>query len=146
MKLSDEVLIREWERVFHLLHRQIDKAMTAQGASLARTRLLRYIQQGQGMARAADIADMFRQAPRTVTDALEALERDRLILRVVDEGDRRVKRIAITPEGERAIAATEPLRRAFVHNIFHLLEDEDRQNFLNCLQKIGATFDGTTPC
>jgi len=138
MKVADEELFRELARVFLTAHRQMDRAMTAHGASLARTKLLLCIQQCNGSARAADIAELFGQAPRSVTDALDALERDGFILRTPDEGDRRVKRIAITPEGERAIAATEPLRRDLVRDFCRLLTDEDREAMLAGLRRMAA--------
>jgi len=141
MKVTEDELLSLWGRVFLLTHRQMDRAMTAQGASLARTKLLLYIKRCDGEARAADIAELFGQAPRTVTDALDALERDGLILRATDAGDRRVKRLAITAEGEKAIAATEPLRRDLVRNLCRFLSDEDRQNMAECLKKIAYAMD-----
>ncbi|GLT02385.1 hypothetical protein GCM10007897_37920 [Sphingobium jiangsuense] len=145
MKVCDEELFKELASVFLMAHRQMDRAMTAQGASLARTKLLLYIQRCGGNARAADIAELFGQAPRTVTDALDALERDGLIQRATDAGDRRVKRIAITDEGERAIAATEPLRRDLVRDFCRLLTDEDRRVLHDCLQKMAIAINPPSP-
>ena len=68
---SSEVLLRDLARVYLMAHRLTDRAMTAQGASFARTRLLLLIQAGNGRARAADIAEVFTMAPRSVTDAVD---------------------------------------------------------------------------
>ena len=78
-------------------------------------------------------------------DALDALERDGLIQRATDAGDRRVKRIAITDEGERAIAATEPLRRDLVRDFCRLLTDEDRRVLHDCLQKMAIAINPPSP-
>ncbi len=142
MKVTEEELLSLWGRVFLLAHRQMDRAMTLQGASLARTKLLLYIERRNGEARAADIAELFGQAPRTVTDALDALERDGLIIRTTDAGDRRVKRLAITEEGRKAIAATEPLRRDLIRNLCRFLSDPERQNMAEYLKKIALAIDG----
>lgn len=111
MKVCDEELFKELASVFLMAHRQMDRAMTAQGASLARTKLLLYIQRCGGNARAADIAELFGQAPRTVTDALDALERDGLIQRATDAGgppcqaDRHHRRGGARDRRDRAAAA-----------------------------------------
>lgn len=136
MKMGDDELLRDLGRAFMLMHRHIDRAMTKQGASLAQTKLLLYVDRYEGRARAADVAELFGQAPRTVTQALDALERDGLISRTTDPDDRRVKRLAITGEGRRAIAATEPLRRELVQDLFVDFSDDDRRHMRDCLAKI----------
>lgn len=122
---NDE-LARQLARVYWLMHRRFDRAMTEQGASLARTRLLLFVANGGGLARAADIAEIFGQAPRTVTQGLDAAERDGLIERVPDAVDRRVKRLRITDSGRKVIEASEPLRRALVQDVFGVLDDDER--------------------
>jgi len=46
------------------IHRALDRLMKANGASLARTKLLLYIKRGAAV-RSADIAEAFGHAPRT---------------------------------------------------------------------------------
>ena len=140
MTSANDELAREMARVYLLLHRRLDQAMTEQGASLARTRLLLFVANGDGSARAVDIADMFGQAPRTVTQALDALERDGLIARVTDSVDRRVKRLKITGAGRKAIEATEPLRRALIQDVFGVLDDEERTAMREILGKLARQF------
>src|SRR3546814_13117155 len=102
--------------------------MTEQGASLAQTKILMCIKAQMGMARAADVAEIMNLAPRTVTEALDGLEREGLIQRVPDKEDRRVKRLAITPAGEAAVAGTEPLRVGLGARLFHALTPSDRRD------------------
>jgi len=136
MKTPNDQLISNLARVYLSMHRRIDRAMTEQGASLARTKLLLYIQDHAGKARAADIAELFDQAPRTVTEALDALEREGLIVRTPDPNDRRVKRLATTDVGDRAIKATEPLRRQLVDEIFGVLDASESDSLGRALQKL----------
>lgn len=122
-------------RLFLRLHRLLDRHMAAAGASLARTKLLLMLQRA-GPARAADIAELLGQAPRSVTDAIDALERAGMVRRDPDPGDRRVKRISITPAGEEAIAATEPLRRQLVDAVFGTLAPEEGAELARLLDKL----------
>ncbi|WP_315763067.1 MarR family winged helix-turn-helix transcriptional regulator [Sphingomonas sp. Y38-1Y] len=128
------------------LHRKLDAAMAAEGASLARTKMLLMIQKQAGEARAADLAAWLNQAPRTVTEALDGLERDGLIARIADPSDRRVKRVTITEEGERAIAATEPLRQRLTTDLFGPLSDDERNALGATLEKLIQRLDLDPSC
>lgn len=97
--------------------RVADRLMRDAGLSLARYKLLHFIVE-QGSVRSADIVDGFSLAPRTVTEALDSLERDGLIRRNPDPVDRRAKRISITAEGEKAIASAAPVRERFLQDVF----------------------------
>jgi len=131
-----EALFADLARVFLRSHRLLDRRMTAQGASLARTKLLLYLEGQEGEARAADIAEFFGLAPRTVTEALDALERDGLVRREPDPQDRRVKRLSITEAGIAATAATEPLRLALVEQIFGALDEGELATLGEILGKL----------
>lgn len=133
-----EALFADLARVFLRSHRLLDRRMTAEGASLARTKLLLYLEGQEGEARAADIAEFFGLAPRTVTEALDGLERDGMVRREPDPLDRRVKRLSITEAGMAATAATEPLRVALVEQIFGVLSDVEREKLGAILTKLSA--------
>ncbi len=136
--ISAETLSSDLAHVFLRMHRLCDRRMTAVGASLARTKLLLYLESQIGEARASDIAEFFGLAPRTVTDALDALERDGMVRRELDPRDRRVKRLWITDAGVAAIAATEPLRLAMTDQIFGVLDAAEREQFQAMLVKLAA--------
>ncbi|AEG50569.1 regulatory protein MarR [Sphingobium chlorophenolicum L-1] len=136
MNLSDEQLLTDLSRVITLMRRSFDRAMTEQGASLAQTKLLTCIKAQSGTARAADIAEIMSIAPRTVTEALDGLEREGLIQRTPDKADRRVKRLTLTPAGEAAVAVTEPLRRELSAKMLAALNPSDRAHFHAALQKL----------
>ena len=133
-----ESLLADLARVFLRSHRLLDRRMTAEGASLARTKVLMYLEQQEGEARAADIAEFFGLAPRTVTESIDALERDGMVRREPDPQDRRVKRLSITEAGLAATAATEPLRLALVEQIFGVLDQEERDRLAAILAKLSA--------
>jgi DNA-binding MarR family transcriptional regulator len=133
-----EALFADLAKVFLRSHRLLDRRMTAEGASLARTKLLLYLEDQLGEARAADIAEFFGLAPRTVTEALDGLERDGMVRREPDPQDRRVKRLSITQAGVAAAAATEPLRVALVEQIFGVLSEDERGQLKQLLTKLTA--------
>lgn len=128
-------------KLFMRLHRLLDRRMASCGASLARTKLLMYLDR-EGPARATDIAELFNLAPRTVTEALDGLERDGLVRRAPDVRDRRVKRVSITDAGRDAIAATEPLRLELVERIFGTLDADECARLRAIIAKLEVQVDG----
>ena len=132
----DDQLMKNLARVYLLTHRRLNRAMAEQGASLARTKMLLYVKAHEGAARAADIAELFDLAPRTVTEALDGLERDGLVVRTPDATDRRVKRIAITPAGEAAISASEPLRQRLLSEQFSGMDRSEQATLTTLLGKL----------
>ncbi|MCW6531402.1 MarR family transcriptional regulator [Sphingomonas sp. MMSM20] len=137
----DDQLIQGLARVYLHLQRRVNRELAQEGGSLARLKLLLFVQKREGAARAADIADMFDLAPRTVTEGLDALERDGLIVRTADSDDRRVKRIAVTPAGEGVIAASQPLRAQLLAETFAVLTAEERAQLSALLGKLAASLD-----
>jgi Transcriptional regulators len=138
MNIGDEELCADLARAFTMLRRKFDRVMIEQGASLAQTKMLMCVKAQSGTVRAADIAEIFGLAPRTVTEALDGLERDGLIRRAPDPDDRRVKRLAITEAGEAAIGVTEPLRRKLSKDVMGVLNEPERRHFHAAMQKIIA--------
>lgn len=141
MNQPDDDMLRHLSVLYQRMRRHMDQLLAGQSASLARVKLLMYIAGECGAARAADIADLFGQAPRTVTEALDALERDGLIQRTPDPDDRRVKRLAITEAGATAVAAAEPIRRKFVEDLFRVLDVDERAQFDAMLVKLIGALD-----
>lgn len=127
-------------RLFLRMHRLLDRRMAEQGASLARTKFLIYLDK-EGPSRGTDIADLLGLAPRTVTEALDGLERDGLVRRDPDPSDRRAKRVSLTEEGRNAIAATEPLRISLIDRIFGTLDAEERAQLDRILARISDALD-----
>ncbi|MEG3091863.1 MarR family winged helix-turn-helix transcriptional regulator [Sphingomonas sp. PB1R3] len=122
-------------RIYMRLHRLLDRRMAAEGASLARTKMLHHIA-NNAPVRAADVAEWFDLAPRTVTQAIDTMERDALVVRVPDPADRRAKRLDITDKGRQVLHQTEPLRRELVEQAFSLLSDDDTMHFARILDRL----------
>lgn len=134
--VSDYTEAADALRDFYLRsHRALDKLMAAQGASFARTKMMVYIQRN-GQVRSTDLAEAFGFAPRTITEAIDALERDGLVERVVDPADRRVKRISLTLAGAEVLTASEPARKRFGDQLFSALDKTEIHQLAQLLGKL----------
>ncbi len=117
--------------------RALDRIMRLHGASFARTKLLMFIDQADWV-RGIDVVESFGLAPRTVTEAIDGLERDGLVRRDPDPLDRRTKRISITAAGRLVIRNSEPARKAFIDEVFGILEPGETAMFGKALDKLRA--------
>lgn len=141
MDINDlEQLSSRYGRLYLALMRLLDRRLAEQGVSLARTKLLIYLHK-HGPKRAADIAAFFSQAPRTVTEAIDGLERAGLVLREADANDRRSKPIALTDAGRQAVSATEPLRLRLVERVFGVLDESEAAGLDAVLAKLAAAVE-----
>ncbi len=134
MCMTDSLLASYAEFYLRLM-RTLDDRMKQNGASLARTKVLLFLQK-RGAARATDLAEFFNQTPRTITEAIDGLERDGLVRRKPDPKDRRAKQISITPAGLDAVTKTEPVRRGIVDQTFGSLSDGEREQLATILGKL----------
>ncbi len=116
-------------------HRLMDRLMTAKGASFARSRLLTYIAR-EGPVRSIDLASSFGYAPRTVTEAIDGLERDGLVGRCPDPDDRRAKRISLTPEGAAAAEAAEGSKQEYLVRVFSALDENEQAEIVRLIGKL----------
>jgi DNA-binding MarR family transcriptional regulator len=119
----------------HQLHRSVDQAMSSAGLSLARFKVLMRISEG-GPMNQAKLAGLLGFAPRSVTDTVDALERDGLVTRADDENDRRARIVALTPAGHDAFASAQVVRLKAMEEIFGSLSTAERDSFVALLGKI----------
>ncbi len=137
---ASEPLASSLFSLFLRMHRLMNRRMADQGASLARTKLLLFLAK-RGPTRAADIAEFFDNAPRTVTEAIDGLERDGLVVRTPDTRDRRVKQVSITDSGRRVIGETEPMRQALIDDVFGVLSVGEQAQLEDMLGRMLAAVD-----
>lgn len=110
--------------LYHRVHRLINESMTEEGVSLARSKFLFFLSK-LGPCRSTDIACALNFAPRTVTEAIDGLERDKLVLRKPDPEDRRAKIVSITETGRVVLDAAEMPRKQLIEEIFSALNEEE---------------------
>ncbi|MEY9968536.1 DNA-binding MarR family transcriptional regulator [Streptacidiphilus sp. MAP12-16] len=108
--------------VGHGLRKVVDDTMTAGGLSLARTKVLEVLARRSPLQQSA-LADALGHAPRSVTQSVEALEREGLIERTPSAEDRRSKLVTLTAEGANALAAGTSAGEDVLREIFGGLPD-----------------------
>lgn len=120
----------------HRVRRVVDEQMAAAGLSLARTKLLRVLDE-QGPTRLSSLADQLGFAARTVTETVDGLERDGLVERNPDPTDRRAKLVVLTRDGVAVLATANTAGQHVLQNIFGALTDEQ----LKALSGLLGTID-----
>jgi DNA-binding MarR family transcriptional regulator len=133
--IDDQALAAAFRHLSALGMRVEDRLMREKGVSLAQSRLLEVIQQ-TARARWSDIATALGYSPRTITEALDALERDGLITRTPDPADRRAKILTITKKGARDLAAAQDVRDQVRKVFFGVLTDGEKDRLLKMLQRM----------
>src|ERR1700754_1028578 len=107
--IDDPALASRFREFVGLARRIEARMMRAEGVSLSQSMFLEVIQQTP-RARWSDIAVALDYSPRTVTEAIDALERDGLVKRSPDPADRRAKILTITPKGTRELTTAQRAR------------------------------------
>lgn len=134
MKKTLEVSEKLFE-LYHRVHRLVNESMTEEGVSLARSKFLFFLSK-LGPCRSTDIACALNFAPRTVTEAIDGLERDRLVMRKPDPEDRRAKIVSITDTGRAVLEAAEHPRKQLLEEIFSALDDNQLDQLYEIVGKL----------
>src|SRR5258708_1652038 len=82
-------------------------------------------------------------APRSVTQSVEALEREGLVERTRSPDDRRSKLVSLTPEGTRAVAAGTTAGEDLLREIFGAMGREQLASLDKLLDAIDAAMSAT---
>jgi DNA-binding MarR family transcriptional regulator len=121
----------------HRMHRVVDDIMSVSGLSLARTKVLVQLQR-RGPTRQNVLAGKCGVAAHSITDIVDALERDGLAERRADPTDRRAKLVALTSAGESALTVASAVRERLLQQVFGALEPEDRAAMVRMLDALDA--------
>lgn len=105
------------------VRRVVDEHMAGSGVSLARTKILQVLVR-LGPVKQTRLASELGMAARSITQAVEAMERDGLVRRSSDAADKRAKVVTATDEGVRALAAGEESGAEILRTIFERLSPE----------------------
>jgi DNA-binding MarR family transcriptional regulator len=115
----------------HRMLRAVNDEMSGCGLSMARTKVLARLREGP--TRQHVLAEEFGLAPHSITDVVDALERQGLAQRRPDPTDRRAKLVAITDAGEACLGVASATRDRLLGQIFGALTQEDRADLLRLL-------------
>ena len=84
----------------------------------------------------ATLAGLLGFAPRSITETIDALERDGLVTRQEDPNDRRARIVALTPDGSDALAAALVVRAKAMGEIFGTLSPPERSRLIALLTTV----------
>ncbi|MFJ2175137.1 MarR family winged helix-turn-helix transcriptional regulator [Streptomyces sp. NPDC087851] len=135
-----EVGLRYLSLGYHL-RKVVDGGMTAGGLSLARTKVLQVLDR-RGAVRQSVLARELGQAPRSVTQSVEALERGGLVERTADPADGRSKLVRLTSEGAEALAAGTAAGEQVLREVFGAMGREELANLDQLLDALQAGLPG----
>ncbi|MET9016382.1 MarR family winged helix-turn-helix transcriptional regulator [Streptomyces olivaceoviridis] len=106
----------------HSVRERVDRHMTtATGLSLSRAKVLQVLA-GRGPLHQAELAKALEQAPRSVTQIVEGLERLDLVTRTGDSHDRRRKTVSVTDKGRAVLASAEQAGAEMLQQLFGSLD------------------------
>jgi DNA-binding MarR family transcriptional regulator len=103
------------------MRRHVDARLAEHGLSMSRTKVIGLLG-FRGPTHQREIATIFDLAPRTVTELVDGLERDGLVMRTADPDDRRARYVDLTPAGREVLARATTARDQIVNDIFGSLE------------------------
>jgi DNA-binding MarR family transcriptional regulator len=126
----------------YALRKVLDEHMITSGLSLARTKVLRILDQ-QGSLRQAALAAELGFAQRSVTQAVEGLARDGLVARRPDPADGRAKLVILTDAGAAALVASTDAGDQVLQRIFGTLDRAQLAALDDLLTAIGTATAST---
>lgn len=109
------------------------------GLSLNQVLIMEYLAD-KGQTRPSDLASMMQITTGGITGLSHKLVERGFIVKVADEADRRVSRLAITESGENVLKEALHARNRMVDRLFGSLEKSD----IDYLKKIGGQLLHTT--
>ncbi|MGV9703875.1 MarR family winged helix-turn-helix transcriptional regulator [Streptomyces sp. NPDC003483] len=130
--------------VAHRVREKLDQHMSGAGLSLSRTKVLQVLAQ-HGALHQAELSEALGQAPRSVTQAVEALERAGLVTRTSDPEDRRRKTVSLTATGRAALTTAEQAGQQMLQQLFGSLDTRQLaqlETLLTLIDTVATEADG----
>ena len=138
--ITPEELGERYLAVHHRMFRAVNDEMSGCGLSMARTKVLMYLKE-HGPTRQSVLATEFGMAPHSITDIVDALERQGLAQRRPDATDRRAKLVAITGAGQACLSVAYATRERLLTQIFGALDEADRGTLLRLLNQLDQAIE-----
>ncbi len=132
------VVARRWRQA-------VDTELESYGLSHATWRPLLRLAHAAEPLRQHELADQLQVGHPELVRLLDSLERKRLVVRQEAEGDRRAKRIQLTPSGRRVAAQAEALIGAFERRILQGISPADRARCRDVFARIEQQLDRFEP-
>lgn len=117
------------------IRRRHNARLASYDSSVPRARLLRAMLE-LGTPRMSDLAAHLGLTARTITTAVDALERDGLLARRSAPGDRRATLVELTPDGRAHIEEWQAFQRLLSDEVMAPLNAAERRQLIKLLERI----------
>ncbi len=117
------------------IRRRHNARLASYDSSVPRARLLRAMVE-LGTPRMSDLAAHLGLTARTITTAVDALERDGLLARRPAPRDRRATLVELTPAGRRHIEEWQAFQRQLSEEVVAPLNPAERRHLVKLLERI----------
>jgi MarR family 2-MHQ and catechol resistance regulon transcriptional repressor len=115
----------------------LSRSLAGQGISLAALNVLMMLGHAEDAGcPMRELVALLLVSRANVTGLVDSLERKRLVQRVPEPADRRVRRVRITEAGRNLLDATAPLYYARVRELLKEVKDSDKKTLSNLLIKL----------
>jgi DNA-binding MarR family transcriptional regulator len=113
------------------------EAWAGLGLTMTQLRVLFFVRANEG-ASAGMLADSLKVTPSTLTRIMDRLVRNRLVQRMVDDGDRRLVRHYLTPRAQQMVEEVERTGREELFAIFQEMTQEQLERLIAALRDLFA--------
>ena len=120
-----------------VMRRRVDSALAAKGLSLAKFKILSVLEEN-GPCQPSLLAATLNQVARSITDAIDVLERDGLVARTPHPTDRRARLLSITVKGSALVSATQGPKSDAIEAVFSVLSRSQQSQLLDLLNQVKA--------
>ncbi len=90
----------------------------------------------QGETKMKDLAGFMNVTTAAITGIVDRLVRDKCVMRVYDQNDRRIIRVKLTEKGRDLLNKANEHKHNAVVNIFGKLSDTEREQYLRILMRV----------
>jgi MarR family transcriptional regulator for hemolysin len=132
------LVARRWRQV-------VDTELESYGLSHATWRPLLKLARAAEPLRQHELAGLLQIGHPELVRLIDSLERKRLVVRQEAEGDRRAKRIQLTPGGRRLAAQVESIIDALERRILHGISTAERARCRDVFARIEQRLDELAP-
>lgn len=126
----------DFKRCSHRNFQEFNKSSTGPQIARGHGRILYVLRKNADGMNQKKLAELLEIRPQSLTDALEVLEKEGLIIRERSETDRRTVVVKITDSGCNFEEFLRQVRRNTANEVFACLSDEEVQIFAQILDKI----------
>lgn len=133
-------LMEQFRAIAHATHNRTNAQMTAAGLSLARFRVLNALQSA-GRIRMNELSAALGVVARSVTTIVDALEREGMVRRLPDPGDRRATLLELTAEGLGQLSRLRAMHDSAAAELFDVLTADEKDQLARILRRLQAAVD-----